>query len=104
MSNVIRFPLKKIRPATNTGLIEQTMSDLVPRLFHEMVESGFDVMTESSRKDAALVSESIRSLLMSAINEKHALQRISNKIFEESDDSLQVSREYSIAIHRNFSS
>ena len=107
-SNVIMFPVDHITNPENLGIktihlpvtIEETtnfhlrvnevMEYLLTMLSKEFTNAGFNITSENSLKEGALLIEIIRALLFKQNNIRHPFHELAEKIFELENGNLRL--------------
>lgn len=111
MENVVAFPRDKIfREQTGTLTEEQLLLSemeiharitlmktlhvqevieaLMPIVFSQLSIGGFDLSDETDIKDAAFITEAIRSVLCKHKGIEHPFQQLADKIFLDEDNGI----------------
>ena len=101
VSRIVRDPVLTDMPQTVEELNERTnimkhlhvqeiVETIMPMLFTQLAIGGFDLSNEDDVKDAAFISESIRSVLCKRYSVEHPFQKIADQVFDDKDGVLSV--------------
>lgn len=110
MENILPFPADKIVRLSQTGgeevteeevkarvqlmrtlHVQEVIETLMPIVFSQLSIGGFDLSNEEDIKDAAFITEAIRSVMCKQKGIDHPFQQVADQIFvNESDGILSV--------------
>jgi hypothetical protein len=105
MDNILAFPESKIvrhfeedditREEISTRVelmhhlhIQEVVETLMPLVFSQLAVGGFDLSDEEDLKDAAFITEAIRSVLCKTKGINHPFQEIADQVFLDEDDGV----------------
>ena len=111
ISNVIPFPKanpKFVPPDLNVeqqilnlklDLIQKTIEEITPMLFHRLGVAGFPHNPAYMMKDGALLVESIRSLMCKIKGIDHPLQTLAENFFRQENNQLTTASNVKLSIN-----
>lgn len=68
--------------------VQEVIETLMPIIFSQLAVGGFDVSEMADIKDAAFITEAIRSVLCKQKGLDHPFQQLADKIFTDDNDGI----------------